>query len=157
MIWKSLMKACRWCLTRCFKLIGKELTDETWVVCEQFIKFLLVGCSNTLIVLLVYYIFVGIAGTQHYLLGQTLGYGIGILNSFFWNSRFVFSDAKETQGKAFIKMCICYCITYLLQMVLLYAFVELLLISEWLAPIIAIIITTPINFILNKLLAFKAR
>ena len=136
--------------------MGKKLTDETWNVCEQFIKFLLVGCSNTVVVLVVYYIVVWIAGTKYYLLGQTIGYGVGILNSFFWNSRFVFSNAQESQGKAFIKMCACYGITYLLQMGVLYVFVEWLSMSEWLAPMIAIIITTPINFVLNKLLAFKA-
>ena len=157
MIWTALMKFCRWCLSLCFKLVGKKLTDETWNVCEQFIKFLLVGCSNTVVVLVVYYIVVWIAGTKYYLLGQTIGYGVGILNSFFWNSRFVFSDARESQGKAFIKMCACYGITYLIQMGLMYVFLEWLSMSEWLAPVITIIITTPINFVLNKLLAFKSR
>lgn len=155
MVWNFLMKIARRCLSMCFHLLGKELSDDTWSVLEQFIKFLLVGCSNTVVVLVVYYIVVWLGGAQYYLLGQTLGYGVGILNSFFWNSKFVFSKSKESQGRAFLKMCACYGITYVIQMGLLYAFVEWLALSEWLAPIIAIIITTPINFVLNKLLAFK--
>ena len=155
MIWEFLMKIGRWGLSLCFRLVGKELSDQTWSVCEQFIKFLLVGCSNTVVVLVVYYIVVWIGGKEYYLLGQTAGYGVGILNSFFWNSKFVFSDSQETHGRAFIKMCACYGVTYIIQMALLYAFVEWFLMSEFLAPIVAIVITTPINFVLNKLLAFK--
>ena len=155
MIWNFLMKITKWCFYWCFKLFKKELSDDTWCMLEQFIKFLLVGCSNTIVVLVIYYIVVWIGGRQYYLLGQTLGYIIGIINSFFWNSKFVFSDSKESQGKAFIKIFLCYGITYVIQICLLYVLVECISISEWLAPVICIIITTPINFVLNKLFAFK--
>lgn len=155
MVWEFLMTIGRGCLSFCFHLVGKKLSDETWSICEQFIKFLLVGCSNTVVVLMVYYIVVWISGKEYYLLGQTVGYGVGILNSFFWNSKFVFSRSKETLVKAFIKMCACYGVTYVIQMALLYAFVEWFFLSEILAPIVAIAITTPINFMLNKILAFK--
>lgn len=155
MVWNLLMKIARWCLNLCFRIVGKELSDDAWQVFEQFFKFLLVGLSNTVVVLAVYYIVVWLGGTQYYLLGQTLGYAVGIVNSFFWNSKLVFSHSREAKGLAFVKMCACYGITYVIQMGLLYAFVEWLSMTEWLAPVVAIIITTPINFVLNKLFAFK--
>lgn len=155
MVWNFLMKIAKWCLALCFKIAGRELTDDAWKVFEQFFKFLLVGLSNTVVVLVVYYIVVWLGGTKLYLLGQTLGYAVGIVNSFFWNSKLVFSRSQESKGMAFVKMCACYGITYVIQMGLLYAFVEWLSITEWLAPVIAIIITTPINFIMNKMFAFK--
>ena len=157
MVWAFLMNIVRRCLSACFKIAGKELSNDIWNAFEQFIKFLLVGCSNTVVVLIVYYVVVWIGGTQYYLLGQTLGYGVGILNSYFWNSRYVFSRNERSTPKTFVKMCICYGATYIIQISILYILVDILTFSEFLSPIIAIIITTPINFILNRVFAFKEK
>lgn len=155
MVWYFLMGICRWWITQFFKLTGKNLSDDMWVVCEQFIKFVLVGCLNTGFILVTYYAVVWIFGKEYYLVGQTVGYVVGIINSFFWNSRFVFSNISKTRWKAFVKMCACYGITYVIQIGLLYILVEWLFISEWLVPLLAIIVTTPINFVLNKLFVFR--
>lgn len=125
-------------------------------VAIQFIKFLLVGASNTVALLIVYYLILWTMGERFYLLGQTLGYIAGIFNSFFWNSKYVFAGKKKAGASSFIRMALSYGITYLIQAGFLYIFVEKLLMSEVLAPIIAIIITTPINFVLNKVFAFRS-
>ncbi len=121
----------------------------------QFIKFLLVGASNTVVLLIVYYLILWIFGEKFYMLGETLGYIAGIFNSFFWNSKYVFTGKKNAGASSFIKMALSYGITYLIQAGLLYIFVEKFIMLEELAPIIAIIITTPINFVLNKVFAFR--
>lgn len=123
----------------------------------QFIKFGLVGCSNSAVTLIVYYICIWLLGAEFYLLGQTVGYMAGVINSFFWNSRYVFNDSQVNKTKAFMKMCLCNVVVYVMQMLLLYWFVDMMSISEKLAPVIAIIITLPVNFILNKTFAFRKK
>lgn len=152
------MRPCRWCLSGVFSLLHIELSDKLWITMEQFIKFACVGCSNAVILLAVYYIIIFIFGESAYLLGQTLGYVAGIVNSYFWNSRIVFhADAAAKPRGAFIRMCMCYGITYIIQIGILYAGVELLHISEMIVPVVAILITTPVNFLLNRSFAFGNR
>ena len=81
------------------------MTDEQWQGWEQFIKFALVGCSNSLVCLVVCYVVLLGLGEKQYLLGQTLGYIAAIFNSFFWNNKYVFSDHKGNKKAAFGKMC----------------------------------------------------
>lgn len=121
----------------------------------QFFKFGLVGCSNSAVTLIVYYICIWLLGAEFYLWGQTVGYIVAVINSFLWNSKFVFNDSQVNKAHAFIKMCLCNVIVYVMQMLLLYCFVDIISISEKIAPVIAILITLPVNFLLNKIFAFK--
>ena len=143
-------------LSSVYKLFHSELTDDKWNIWKSFVKFLFVGFSNTIILFIVYYVIVFICGKDLYLFAQTAGYVAGIINSYFLNSRFVFSEGKRGGG-SFVRMCICYGITYVVQMLLLYLQVDVLNFSEFIAPVVAVIITTPINFILNKVFAFKIK
>ena len=138
-----------------YQLIGKELTDSQWHVWEQFIKFALVGCSNSLICIVVCYLIIWIGGKAYYLLGQTFGYIVAVLNSFYWNSRRVFSDYHGNPKVAFVKMCLCNVVIYVLQIAISFLSVNLLEVSEWIAPILAVLIALPVNFTLNKLFAFR--
>ena len=155
LFWNVLMKYFRKLICNISKLFHHNLTEGQWNWIEQFLKFVLVGCSNTIILLAVYYIIIFILGKQYYLFGQTLGYIAGIVNSFYWNSRCVFRNKSSQGWNAFVKMCFCYGSTYFLQMGLLYISVEMLKWSEVISPIIAIVITTPVNFIINKAFAFR--
>jgi putative flippase GtrA len=129
----------------------------------QFIKFGIVGVSNTLLSLAVTYATMAvfkfgfsIDTTWSLNVCTTLGYIAGVCNSYFWNKRYVFKNAKEQNGKkAFLKTFICYGATYLLSMVLMDVCVIYLSIPNWIAPIPRLIITIPLNFIANKLWAFK--
>ena len=64
----------------------KELWENIGI---QFVKFGLVGASNTVISLITYYIFVFLG--LNYLVANFLGFITGTLNAYYWNSRFVFS------------------------------------------------------------------
>lgn len=123
---------------------------------QQFAKFGLVGVSNTLISLGVYYLLVGLG--VHYLLANAAGFVISVCNSYFWNSRFVFKDKQETSGvRAFIKVFCSYGVSFCLSSVLMVLFVQILGISEYLAPILRLLFTIPLNFVMNKLWAFKEK
>ena len=139
-----------------YGIVGKKLTDEAWEMWFSFIKFLLIGLSNTLILFVVYYAVIFFVGSEYYIAGQTAGYFLGVINSYIWNSRFVFREGKTGAG-AFVKMCLCYLLTYFIQAGLLYLQVNILHMSEYIAPVIAVVITTVINYFLNKFFAFGVK
>lgn len=121
---------------------------------EQFIKFAIVGCSNTIINLAVYYlcIYLGV----HYLIAYTLGFLVSVCNAFYWNNKYVFKNKQEQSiMKAFIKVLASYGFTFLLSIALMSLLVEILNVSSYIAPILKMVITIPLNFFLNKIWAFK--
>ena len=124
----------------------------------QFIKFGIVGLSNTLISYVVYR--VGVRFGMHYLLASVLGFVISVLNSFYWNNKYVFQQGDEERNLwlTLVKTFMAYASTGLvLANILLYIWVDVLGISEYLGPIINLVITVPLNFVINKLWAFRGR
>lgn len=122
-------------------------------IIKQFIKFGLVGVSNTLISLGTYYLlyFCGV----NYLIANTSGFIISVLNSYYWNNKYVFKKTQNGNLKPLIKTFMSYGVTFLLSTALLFVMVQCAKISEVVAPVITLVITIPINFIMNKFWAFK--
>lgn len=130
----------------------KDLWENIGV---QFVKFGLVGASNTVISLITYYIFVFLG--LNYLVANFGGFVTGTLNAYYWNSRFVFKDknGEDTRGiKIVFKTFVAYGATFVLSSVLLFLMVQIIGISQMVAPIINLAITTPLNFIINKFWTF---
>lgn len=124
-------------------------------ITEQFVKFGIVGVTNTLISLVIYYIFI-LINVELYIIGSIVGFFVSVLNAYYWNNRFVFqANFKRNQAKALMKTYLSYGLTSTLSIGLLVVLVEILNISESVAPIINLAITIPLNFILNKYWAFK--
>ena len=124
----------------------------------QFVKFGIVGLSNTLISYVVY--LAGVWLGMHYLLASVLGFVISVLNSFYWNNKYVFQQGNEERNLllSLVKTFMAYAATGLvLANILLYIWVDILGISEYLGPIINLVITVPLNFVINKLWAFRGK
>lgn len=123
----------------------------------QFLKFCIVGLSNTGITYGIYYVltYLGVS----YLLSNTIGFFVGMINAFFWNSRFVFKlDSQKNKFISFAKMTLSYSVTsLLLSNLLLFVFIERLSISKYIAPIFVLFLTTPLNFIVNKYWSFSSK
>lgn len=119
----------------------------------QFVKFGMVGVSNAIVLLAVYYtmLYFGI----HYIVAYTIGFVLSVLNAYFWNNRFVFKESRSSFWYKLMKVYASYITTFVLSTVLLYLWVDVLGVSDKVAPVINICITTPINFMMNKLWAFK--
>lgn len=136
-----------------------SITDEKVTVLCEFIKFGLVGISNTVISYVAYVVcvYVGI----HYFGANAIGFVISVLNSFYWNNKYVFTcqeGQKRSWLPALLKTFVSYGTTgIVLASLLLYLWVDVLGISEYLAPLLNLIITIPLNFVLNKLWAFKTK
>lgn len=129
------------------------LRNDLNALFNQFVKFGIVGLSNVLVQLAVYYLL--IYADVHYIIAYIISFITSVLNAYFWNNRYVFNNSDSTFWNKFIKVYISYFITFLLSTVLLYLWVDVLELSKIIAPIINIFITTPINFVLNKSWAFK--
>lgn len=120
----------------------------------QFIKFGIVGISNTLISLSIYYILIYL--NINYIIANTIGFICSVINAYYWNSKYVFkADEERNTLKSFSKVFISYSTTFILGTVLLYLWVNVFNISNLLAPIINLFITIPLNFLMNKLWAMK--
>lgn len=123
----------------------------------QFFKFGLVGLSNTAVSWLCYYLILYL-NADLYLLGSIVGTVVSIANAFFWNDRFVFAGNRQdwrSRLKRLGKTYVSYGGTSLLSNVLLWAEVTFFYVSKAYAPIINLIVTIPLNFIINKLWTFR--
>lgn len=123
----------------------------------QFLKFSLVGVSNTLISLAVYYFFLWI-NEDWYLFGNAAGWIVSVANAFFWNNRFVFTS--QSTGKRGIlrklgKTYLSYTATFFLSTGLLHLEVDILSWSAVVSPVLNLLVTIPLNFLLNKFWAFR--
>ena len=154
----------------------------------QFIKFCIVGLSNTIICEGIYVVllFFGV----HYLAANIIGNVISILNAYYWSNKYVFK-AEEGEQRVWWKVLLKTYATYGFSMVLsagLLVFwlelvkleqymgpvlsllgnlgilevlgnvgivVEAKILSEILAAAINLIITIPLNYVINKYWAFR--
>lgn len=148
----------------------------------QFMKFGLVGVSNTIVSYVVYSVcYYALHMGVH--AGNVLGFLISVLNAYFWQSRFVFKESEDGERRVWWKVLIKTYISYafsglILTELLLLLWINVLNIgqyltplSDWLdafgihmepgdlavslAPIINMAFTIPINFCVNKFWAYR--
>lgn len=128
----------------------------------QFIKFGIVGLSNTVIGYGIYVVSLYIfrkfslfANTDIYV-AQFVMFVLSVLWSFYWNKKRVFVKSKENIFKSLVKTYITYGFTtFLLSEVLLVLWVRVFNINEYIAPIFSLVITVPLNFIIQKFWVFR--
>ncbi|WP_162011256.1 GtrA family protein [Streptococcus sp. S784/96/1] len=146
------------------KLTKRKISDHWVETIYEFFKFGIVGLSNTLLSYMIYLVswsgikWLGISGEFRYLSAQTIAFIVGVLWSFYWNNKLVFTESREERHiwKALLKTFASYSITGLfLNSLLLIIWIKFFNLSELIAPILNLIISVPINFLLNKFWAFK--
>jgi len=152
-------------LKNLLKLVHKELTDDIFDMAMQFVKFGIVGLSNTIISYVIYVgglIFLqyfGIFPKVDYLVAQIVAFILSVLWSFYWNNKMVFvleKGKERSLWKALVKTYISYSFTGLfLNSILLVFWLKICHISELVAPIINLLVSVPLNFVINKFWAFK--
>jgi len=120
----------------------------------QFIKFCIIGVSNTIIWFGIYYLLLYFY--VYYLLANIIAFVFSVLNSYLWNRKFTFTKNTTTLF-TITRLYASYGITTLLGTGLLYFFVDIVGLSKIISPVINIGITTVINFLLNKYFVFRDR
>ncbi len=153
---------------------------KKWI---QFIKFGLVGISNTLISELIYVIVVCLRG--HYALAAFFGFFISVLNAYYWGNKYVFKEEKNKEKrvwwKVLIKTYVAYAGGFVLDLALLFLWIDVLHIGNFMQPLamlaqsigftqvsaqlvgdlvakaVNIVLIVPINFLMNKYWAYKQK
>lgn len=132
----------------------------------QFIKFGLVGVSNTAIsygieMLCYYLLFANVPWKEpvRVLITSLLAFAVSVTNSYYWNNRYVFGDgAHKTAGQhltAYLKTVACYGVTGLVLAPAIKVYVTALGVPYWLASLGSLAVSIPLNFLLNKFWAFR--
>lgn len=144
----------------------RTLIKKLFYKYTQFIKFGIVGISNTAISYIVYVCTIRVLQLYHlswdYITANLVSFFLTVLWSFYWNSKFVFNVNKKVHKNTnilviLIKTYIAYSSTgILLTNILSYVWIEILNISKYIAPLINLSVTVPVNYILNKNWAFSA-
>lgn len=158
-IWNFFEKTGRLIVEAILGIFKIEVSDKKWDSFMQFVKFGIVGVLNTFISYFVYLIFLLVLGETYYLVGNVVGFFVSVLNSFYWNDKYVFKKAKGEKRsvvKSLIKVFLSYSLTGLvLSNILLVLFVSQFSIQKTIAPLLVLIITIPLNYVMNKVWAFK--
>lgn len=125
----------------------------------QFIKFGTVGAINTVLSYAItngaYYLL-----HLHEQISNIIAFVITVFISFMLNGKFVFTENKEERNfwKSLLKVYASYSITgVFLTAILLYIEEELLGIPHYIATLMNLLVTIPLNFILNKFWAYKEK
>ena len=156
-----------WFLGLIFKLLKKDMTEQVRSTFTEFIKFGLVGVSNTIVSYLLYavtlqvLIKLNIFPAFDYTIANIVSFLLSVLWSFYWNNKYVFKlkDGEERSiWRALLKTYVSYGVTgIVLNNILLFLWVDTLGIHKMVAPIINLVINIPINFFMNKLWAFSKK
>lgn len=148
----------------------------------QFIKFGLVGVSNTAISygieMLCYYVlfkntkFIGILNLLALLgistdgnnvkivITTVIAFVVSVSNSYFWNNRYVFGSGKKSFSehfKTYFKTFACYGITGLILSPIIKILLTKISVPFFIASLGALVITIPLNFVMNKFWAFISK
>jgi len=149
----------------------------------QFVKFVLVGVSNTLISEGIYVLLVCLG--MHYALATFIGFSISVLNAYYWGNRYIFKqqegEEKRVWWKVLLKTYVAYGGGFILDIILLFLWIDVLHISQIMHPLvdlchaigiagmdaelmgelvakaINVIIIVPLNFVVNKYWAYKQK
>lgn len=139
----------------------------------QFLKFAVVGVLNTVVDFLVFQLLNLTIGWIY--VAQVIGYSAGVLNSYFWNSRWTFRKEHKRSAREAASFLVVNLVSLGVSLGVLWACKNLLGITDaWVAgwvpawlggfvkgDTVAKLIATPcaivVNFIGNKLFVFRAQ
>lgn len=161
-LWKLIESIVRFFLIKVFRL---KLSEEAFENFLQFIKFCMVGVTNTIIGYVIYVVVVFALRPCHvswdYIAGNLMEYLLSVLWSFYLNEKFVFTleeGQQRSKLRALLKSYATYGFTgIVLNNVFGYVWIRVFLLSKYIAPILSLIASVPINFLLSKLWAFRAK
>ncbi len=142
-----------------------KISDGKKDALVQFVKFGIVGATNTILsyVLYVLTIFVlkPVELEWDFVPANLISFFLSVLWSFYWNNKYVFTveeGKKRNWAWALFKTYLSYAFTgILLTNLLSTLWIKVLGIDELIAPLINLVISVPLNFIINKFWAFKTK
>ena len=119
----------------------------------QFIKFSIVGFLNTCLHFGIFYVLYHFVGV-HYLLSSSIGYGFGLINSYFFNKIWTFRDQLFFTAYQFFKFVIVNLASLSVNLCVLYLLIEKAHFSANFSQVGAILFSLLLNFFGNKYFTF---
>ena len=83
---------------------------------------------------------------------------VSTVNAYYWNNRYVFQGDRHTWKQhlnAYIRTAACYALTGLVLAPAMKVWLVGMQVPFWIASLSTLVLTIPLNFILNKFWAFK--
>ena len=149
----------------------------------QIIKFIIVGVSNTIVSESIYAVLIFFR--VHYLLASFIGFSLSVLNAYYWNNKYVFKEQPDAEKrvwwKTLLRTYVAYLWGYLISAALLIFWIDIIHISQWMEPlgsrfatagydrldaqflgnllaaVLNLVITVPMNFLINKYWAYRQK
>ena len=124
---------------------------------KETILYVIFGVLTTIVNLIAYYLFSNIININ-YLISNAIAWIISVVFAYINNKFFVFNSSyinKDVIIEEFIKFMNCRLISGLSEVVLLFLFVDLLLMNDIVAKLIIGVLVALINFIFSKVFIFK--
>jgi len=128
-------------LTVTLMLLLKKMIDS------EFSRFLLIGTINTGVGYLLYALFLQFFTFS---VSYSFSFVFGVLLSYFLSSKFVFR--VDMSLKKLFQFPLVYFLQYLLGLILMFFLIKIILIPALLAPLVVVAITTPITFLLSRII-----
>lgn len=120
----------------------------------QFLKFGIVGVSNTLLTAATIWILLKELHCSDYF-ANIIGYLVGVVNSFVWNRKWTF-ESKTKVSETIYKFIGIFGVCYLFQLGNLYLLLHYTHIDPYVSQLLSIVVYTFLNFGLNKFYTFKS-
>ena len=124
---------------------------------KKTILYVIFGVLTTIVNLIAYYLFSNIININ-YLISNAIAWIISVVFAYITNKFFVFNNSdinKDVIIEEFIKFMNCRLASGLAEILLLFLFVDLLLMNDIVGKLIIGILVATINFIFSKVFIFK--
>ena len=116
-----------------------------WVSGNEFVRFIIVGASNTAITFILY---LWIANFVDYRIAYTITYALGVVVAYFLSSMFVFKVPVSLSR--FFKYPIVYIIQYVYGVMAIWFISETLMVRHEYAMAFVVITSIPLTFVVTR-------
>ncbi len=128
--------------------------SKYWDMFVKFIKFNIVGVMNTALDLGIFALLTWVGLGEG--LAKTVSYSCGVLNSYFWNSRWTFKQEHKKSAREFLLFVLVNLVSYAVARIVLQGSLTWLHIENAnIRNLIATPVSVIVNFIGNRLFVFK--
>ena len=163
--WKCIESIIRIVFSPILGLLHLDWGDYEWESFLQFIKFAMVGVSNSAVSYTINITMLFLLRNAmldfDYVIANLTAFTLSVLWSYHWNSRYVFHPDHTEKGwrlKILVKTYISYAVTgIVLNNVLATLWIRVLGISKYLSPLLNLPFSIPTNFFMHKLWAYKEK
>jgi len=123
-------------------------------ITKEFTKFCMVGLTN-LVVDMVFYLLFTRFFHLYYIFAAIISFVFAVSWSFFINRRWTFRHQEKDLFTQYIKFVIANLVGLLINLLLLWIFVDFIGLHDLAAKLIVTVIVSFVNFMLNKLWTFR--